>query len=39
MDLRGFSLSDKPFGIENYSKEKNVEDIKQLIEALGKETD
>lgn len=35
VDLRGFSLSDKPFGIENYRKDKIAEDIKQLIEALG----
>lgn len=39
VDLRGFSLSDKPFGIENYRKDKIAEDIKQLIEALGKKTD
>ena len=34
-DLRGYNLSDKPKGVENYTIEILIEDIKGLIEALG----
>jgi pimeloyl-ACP methyl ester carboxylesterase len=33
-DMRGYNLSDKPDGLENYKNEVLVEDIKGLIEAL-----
>ena len=34
VDLRGYGESDKPNGIHNYTVDKIVDDIKQLIEAL-----
>ena len=34
-DLRGYNLSDKPTGKENYSLQKLATDIKELIEKLG----
>jgi pimeloyl-ACP methyl ester carboxylesterase len=33
-DMRGYNLSDKPKGLENYKNEVLIEDIKGLIEAL-----
>lgn len=36
IDQRGYGDSDKPIGIENYTVDKMTEDIKQLLEALGK---
>jgi pimeloyl-ACP methyl ester carboxylesterase len=34
-DLRGYNLSDKPLGVENYTIDLLIEDIKGLIENLG----
>ena len=34
VDLRGYGDSDKPIGIHNYTVDKIVDDIKQLVEAL-----
>ena len=34
-DLRGFNLSDKPKGIEQYQTKHVIKDIKELIEHLG----
>ena len=34
VDLRGYGDSDKPMGIHNYTIDKIIEDIKQLLEAL-----
>ena len=36
-DMRGYNLSDKPEGVENYKIETLVEDIRGLIEFLGLE--
>ncbi|KAI1295353.1 Epoxide hydrolase 4 [Halotydeus destructor] len=36
-DLRGYGETDKPKGVENYTIDVLVEDIKQLIETLGKD--
>jgi pimeloyl-ACP methyl ester carboxylesterase len=35
IDMRGYGDSDKPPGIENYSMKYLVDDIKQIVEALG----
>ncbi|KAK3096806.1 hypothetical protein FSP39_003508, partial [Pinctada imbricata] len=35
MDMRGYSDSDKPKGISNYTSDKIAADIKQLVSALG----
>ena len=37
-DLRGYNLSDKPEGVENYAIDILIEDIKGLIEVLGHKT-
>ena len=34
VDQRGYGQSEKPIGINNYTVEKLVEDVKQLLEAL-----
>ncbi|MCO5247761.1 MAG: alpha/beta hydrolase [Chitinophagales bacterium] len=34
-DLRGFNLSDKPLGVENYQTQYVIRDIRELIEQLG----
>ena len=36
VDQRGYSDSDKPKGIDNYTTDKLADDIKQLLESLGK---
>lgn len=36
-DMRGYGESDKPKGAENYSMTKISEDVKQLIEGLGRQ--
>jgi pimeloyl-ACP methyl ester carboxylesterase len=37
-DMRGYNLSDKPLGVENYTIDILIEDIKGLIENLGYES-
>jgi pimeloyl-ACP methyl ester carboxylesterase len=39
IDMRGYGDSEKPSGIMNYSMEYLVDDIKQVVEALGLYTD
>jgi pimeloyl-ACP methyl ester carboxylesterase len=34
-DMRGYNLSDKPLGVENYTIDVLIDDIKGLIESLG----
>lgn len=36
-DMRGYGESDKPKGIHNYTTDKLVEDVRQLIEGLGRQ--
>ena len=36
MDMRGYGESDKPQGCHAYRREKLVEDVRQLIQKLGK---
>lgn len=36
VDLRGYGESDKPKGVAQYKMPLLVEDVRQLIEALGK---
>ena len=35
-DMRGYNLSDKPAGVENYKMKLLIEDVRQLAEKLGK---
>ena len=35
MDMRGFGESEKPFGIENFTLDKLVDDVKELILETG----
>lgn len=37
IDQRAFNLSDKPEGVENYTMDKLVEDVKNVIKHLGKD--
>lgn len=37
--MRGYGDSEKPHGIKNYSMKYLVDDIKQVVEILGKYTD
>ena len=37
IDLRGFNKSDKPPGVENYTMEKLVGDVKAVVEHFGRE--
>jgi len=37
-DMRGYNLSDKPVGIENYKMEFLIKDVKNLADALGIDT-
>jgi pimeloyl-ACP methyl ester carboxylesterase len=39
IDMRGYGDSEKPSGIKNYGMEYLVDDIKQVVEALGLYTD
>ena len=36
MDMRGYGESGKPEGPHNYRREKLAEDVRQLIQKLGK---
>ena len=36
LDMRGYGESDKPRGISQYTQDELAEDIRQLIEGLGK---
>lgn len=38
IDQRGYNTSSKPRGVKNYTVEKLVDDVSQLITALGKYT-
>jgi pimeloyl-ACP methyl ester carboxylesterase len=35
IDMRGYGDSEKPSGVKNYSMHYLVDDIKQVVEALG----
>ncbi len=35
VDMRGYGESDKPSGVVNYTIDKLVDDVRELIEALG----
>ena len=37
MDMRGYGESEKPRGVSNYTLDKLVDDIKELILTLGTE--
>jgi pimeloyl-ACP methyl ester carboxylesterase len=39
IDMRGYGDSEKPSGVKNYTMNYLVDDIKQVVEALGSYTD